>query len=36
VDINAQNGDDDSTVDNITTIVDTTTVRITEPWLLID
>jgi len=36
VEINAQNGNDDSTLNNITTIVDTTTVRITKPWLLID
>jgi len=35
-DINAQNGNDDSTLNNITTVVDTTTVRITKPWLLID
>jgi cytochrome P450 len=36
VDINAQNGNDDSTLNNITTVVDTTTVRIIKPWLLID
>ena len=36
VDINAQNGKDDSTLNNIRTTVDTTAVRITKPWLLID
>jgi len=35
-DINAQNGNDDSTLNNITTVVDTTSVRIMKPWLLID
>jgi cytochrome P450 len=36
VDINAQNGNDDSTLNNLTNIVDTTAVRIVKPWLLID
>jgi cytochrome P450 len=36
LDINAQNGNDDSTLNNLTTIVDTTLVRIMKPWLLID
>jgi cytochrome P450 len=36
VDINAQNGNDDSTLNNIITIVDTTTMRIMKPWLLVD
>ena len=36
VDINAQNDKDDSTLNNITTIVDKTTVRMTKLWLLID
>ena len=35
-DINAQNGNDDSPLNNFTTIVETTTVRVTKPWLLID
>jgi len=36
VDINAQNGNDDSTLNNITTLVDTMAVRLMKPWLLID
>jgi hypothetical protein len=36
VDINAQNGNDQSTLNNITTIADTTTMRVIKPWLLID
>ena len=36
MDINAQNGNDDSTLNNFTTIVDTTTLRVLKPWLLID
>jgi cytochrome P450 len=36
LDINAQNGNNYSALNNITTVVDTTTVRITKPWLLID
>jgi cytochrome P450 len=36
VDFNAQNGDEDSSLNNIKTVVDTTAVRIVKPWLLID
>ena len=36
VDINAQNVNDESTLNNITTIVDTVSARIMKPWLLID
>jgi cytochrome P450 len=36
LDINAQNGNNDPTLDNISTITDTTTLRIMKPWLLID
>jgi cytochrome P450 family 4 len=36
VDINAQNDNDESTLNNMTTTVDTTSVRILKPWLLID
>jgi cytochrome P450 len=36
LDINAQNGNDDSTLNNFTTIFDTIASRITKPWLLID
>jgi len=36
LDIKAQNGNDESTLNNFTTIVDTTLVRIMKPWLLID
>jgi hypothetical protein len=36
VDINAQNGNDQSILNSITTIVDTTTVRMMKPWFLID
>jgi hypothetical protein len=36
LEIKAQNGNDDSTLNNLTTIVDTTLVRIIKPWLLID
>ena len=36
LDINAQNDNDESTLKNILTIVDTTSVRILKPWLLID
>jgi cytochrome P450 len=36
LDINAQNGSDDSILNNIKTIIDTTTLRIMKPWLLID
>jgi cytochrome P450 len=35
-DINAQNGYDESTLHNITTIVDTIAVRFLKPWLLIE
>jgi cytochrome P450 len=34
--INVQIGNDDRAMNNMTTIVDTTTVRIMKPWLLID
>ena len=36
LDINAQNGNNDPTLNNIATITDTTTLRIMKPWLLID
>jgi cytochrome P450 len=36
VDIKAQSGKDDSSLNNITTIIDTTAVRIMKPWLLIE
>jgi hypothetical protein len=36
LDINAQNGNYESTLNNITTIVDTTALRIMKPWLLND
>jgi cytochrome P450 len=36
LDIKAQNGNDDSTLNNLATIIDTTLVRIMKPWLLID
>ena len=36
LDINAQNGNDDSTLNNMRTTVDTTAVRMIKPWLLID
>jgi len=36
LDTNAQNGYDESTLNNITTVVDTTAVRFLKPWLLID
>jgi hypothetical protein len=36
IDINAQNGNDDSTLNNFATIIDTAAVRVSKPWLLID
>jgi cytochrome P450 len=36
LDINAQSDSDDSTLNNMKTIIDTTAVRIMKPWLLID
>ena len=36
LDTNAQNGYDESTLNNITTVVDTTAVRFLKTWLLID
>ena len=36
VDINAQNGNDESTLNSNTTLADTTSLRIIKPWLLID
>jgi cytochrome P450 len=36
LDINAQNDNDDSTLNNMKTVVDTTVVRVAKPWLLFD
>ena len=36
VDLNAQNGNEESTLNSIETVVHTTVVRLTKPWLLID
>jgi cytochrome P450 len=36
VDINAQNGNDDTTLNSITTILDTSAMRFLKPWLCID
>jgi cytochrome P450 len=36
LDINAQNDNDESAMNNYITVIDTTAVRVTKPWLLID
>jgi hypothetical protein len=36
VDINAQNGNDESTLNNITTILDTSAMKFLKPWIFIE